>query len=72
MEKPQFKERDETKNIPKNYIKAIFSFVLENPALVKKMLSKKRIELASCEINMFVEYVRVERKNRTYTIGRLK
>ncbi len=45
MQKPQYKERDETKNIPKNYIKAIFSFVIENPALVKKMLSKKRSEI---------------------------
>jgi hypothetical protein len=72
MEKPQYKERDETKNIPKNYIKAIFSFVLENPALFLRMLSKKRSELSSCELSMFVEYVRLERKNKTYTIGRLK
>lgn len=38
----QYKERDETKNIPKNYIKAVFTFILENPLLVKKMLMKKR------------------------------
>lgn len=28
IEPPQYKERDETKNIPKNYIKAVFSFIL--------------------------------------------
>lgn len=38
----QYKERDETKNIPKNFIKAVFTFILENPALIIKIFSKKR------------------------------
>lgn len=41
--KHQYNSRDETKNIPKNYIKAVFSFILENPLLIKKMFTKKRL-----------------------------
>lgn len=41
----QYSCRDETKNIPKNYIKAVFSFILEQPLLIKKMFTKKRLEL---------------------------
>lgn len=39
----QYSSRDETKNIPKNYIKAVFSFILEHPLLIKKMFTKKRL-----------------------------
>lgn len=39
----QHLSRDETKNIPKNYIKAVFSFILEQPLLIKKMFTKKRL-----------------------------
>lgn len=42
-EQNQYSSRDETKNIPKNYIKAVFSFILENPLVIKKMFTKKRL-----------------------------
>jgi hypothetical protein len=67
-----FKSKDETKNIPKNYIKAIFAFILENPTLIKKLLLRKKVELDYLSLENFLDYVRTEKRVKKYTIDRLK
>lgn len=58
--------------MPKNYIKAVFTFVLENEGIIKKMFIKKRKELANCEMESFLDFIRTEKKNKVYTISRFK
>lgn len=62
---------DETKNIPKNYIKAIFAFILENSDFLLKLFSRD-LNLGNCDMARFIEYVKTEKKTKKYTIDRLK
>ena len=62
---------DETKNIPKNYIKAIFSFILENGDYIQKLFQKMELTEDNSLVR-FMEYIRVEKKTKKYTIERLK
>lgn len=58
---------DETKNIPKNYIKAIFSFILENPQVINKIMANISPS-AQSEVERLSEWVRVEKRVKRYTI----
>ena len=64
--------QDETKNIPKNYIKAIFTFILENTEYIEKLFSKANLTEQNSDVARFLDYVRTEKKTKRYTIERLK
>lgn len=60
--------QDETKNIPKNYIKAIFTFILENTEYIEKLFSKVNLTEQNSDVARFLDYVRTEKKTKRYTI----
>ncbi len=53
----QFPTHDETKNIPKNFLKAIFNFTLGHTTYVKRLFIRKRLELPNSCVNSFFEFV---------------
>jgi predicted unusual protein kinase regulating ubiquinone biosynthesis (AarF/ABC1/UbiB family) len=59
---------DETKNIPKNYIKAIFSFILENGEYIERIFAHADLHTGNCSMARFIEYIKTEKKTKRYTI----
>ena len=59
---------DETKNIPKNYIKAIFAFILENTEYIQRLFAKVNLNEENSDIARFLDYIQTEKKTKKYTI----
>lgn len=49
---------NDTKNIPKNFGKAIIAFITKNPKITEKCLKKHEIELSK-----FLQELRIKKKN---------
>ena len=50
---------DQTKNIPKNYIKAIFSFILDNNSYLERLFNTlNHNKNCDNQVLKFVEYVK--------------
>ena len=50
---------DETKNIPKNYIKAIFTFILENTEYIQKLFEKVNLNEGNSSVARFLDYIKL-------------
>ena len=50
---------DETKNIPKNYIKAIFTFILENTEYIQRLFEKVNLNEENSSVARFLDYIKL-------------